>query len=160
MDKMQALQIVKYLSEAYPRDEWSQERYVLWADAISDLDFGAAQKAARDWVLSEKWPPTVAEIREAAGGSAKPAQITSLQLCPPWEPKPDPTPEQMQANRIEIEKLIEKHLADVRRKKSSKVWEGTVAADAPTPSQVAALEAERKRQLNALQKSMDEEESA
>lgn len=133
---------------------------MLWADAISDLDFVITQKVAKQWVLTEKWPPTVAEIREGAGTVATPTPSTALQLCPPWEPRPDPTPEQMAANRAEVEKLIEKHLADVRRKKSSRVWAGTVAPDAPSPSQVAALESERKRQLNALQKAMDGEETA
>jgi hypothetical protein len=160
MDQVQALQITKYLSEAYPRDEWSQERFVLWADAIADLDFRATQKAAREWVMAEKWPPTVAEIRELSKRLEPEYQPKALQLCPPWEPQPDLTPEQMAANKHRAEELVEEMLARARRTKASKVWSGVVEPDAPTDEQVAALEAERRRQLQALQKSMDEENTA
>lgn len=98
---MQALQITKYLSEAYPKDAWSEERFVLWADAIGDLNFLAVQSAARQWVLTEKWPPTVAEIRDLAHSFAADYQPRALQLCPPWESTDPPITEEQRAKNVE-----------------------------------------------------------
>ena len=88
MEPVQALQITKYLSEAYPRDEWSQERYVLWADAIGDLDFEATQEAAKRWVnhvnMSAKVKATWAyllagedDVRTASGSWAALKKLAS-----------------------------------------------------------------------------------
>lgn len=117
MEPMEALQITKYLSEAYPKDVWSEERFVLWADAIGDLDFASTQKAARQWVLTEKWPPTVAEIRDLALSFITDRLPRALQLCPPWESTDPPLTEEQRATNI---KRIHEMTAELAAKKSLK----------------------------------------
>lgn len=108
MNQAQALQVTKYLSEAYPRDEWSQERYMLWADAIADLDWGATYEAAKRWVKSEKWPPTVAELRERSEIAMDDIRRQSMHLLPPPESEPQLTPEQRAENIKRARELVEK----------------------------------------------------
>lgn len=116
---MEALQITKYLSEAYPKDAWSEERFVLWADAIGDLDFPSTQSAARQWVLTEKWPPTVAEIRDLTRSFASDYQPRALQLCPPWESTEPPITEEQRAENV---KKIQAMTAELAAKKSVEAY--------------------------------------
>lgn len=113
MEPAQALQVTQYLSEAYPRDEWSQERFVLWADAIGDLDHHATIEAAKRWVKGEKWPPTVAEIRELSEVVRDEQRRQAIRMLPPADPEPEITPEQRAANLERLRAMVQK-LADAK----------------------------------------------
>lgn len=66
MNRAQSLELVNALAQAYPRDAWSPERVELWASLVLDLDYERGKAAVLRWILAEKWPPTIAEIRELA----------------------------------------------------------------------------------------------
>jgi hypothetical protein len=59
----EAYEIVGVLAECYRRDPWTKERIKIWARMIADLDYRATKTAVLAWVRSERWPPTIAEIR-------------------------------------------------------------------------------------------------
>lgn len=55
------------LSEAYPREDWSEGRVKLWTGLLGELPRSSGEEAVLDWVRSSRWPPTFADIRERAG---------------------------------------------------------------------------------------------
>lgn len=60
-------QIAKALRHYYPRESLmpNQEAVALWYDELQDLDAKAVKAALRKWVATNKWSPSIAEIRES-----------------------------------------------------------------------------------------------
>lgn len=54
-----------------------KETVALWYEQLNDLTLEIAELALKKWVATNKWPPTIAEIRETA------AEITNGSL-PTW----------------------------------------------------------------------------
>lgn len=56
------------LKTAYMRDKFlaTKEAYDLWFGMLGDLPYEAASNAVKRWILTEKWTPTIADIRERA----------------------------------------------------------------------------------------------
>lgn len=96
---------MKYLSEAYPRDEWSPDRIQLWIQQVADLDFDSAKDAVVFWVSTEKWPPSVAEIRDRALVNWRQRYPRTPQLSAVPEPV-EITPEQREANLKVVREFI------------------------------------------------------
>jgi hypothetical protein len=42
----------------------NQEAMSLWYDALKDLPIDVLSAAVKKWAVTEKWPPTIAELRE------------------------------------------------------------------------------------------------
>jgi len=42
----------------------NQEAMELWYDALKDLPLDALSAAVKKWAVTEKWPPTIADLRE------------------------------------------------------------------------------------------------
>lgn len=80
---------------------------MLWADAIADLDHPATVEAAKRWVRGEKWPPTVAEIRELSEFVREEMRRAAIRMLPPAEPEPEITPEQRAANIKRVKAMVE-----------------------------------------------------
>lgn len=61
------------LSTYYPRQQVipNKQALELWFRRLSDLDYEDAQAALNEWVETEKWPPTIADIREKAGAGKR-----------------------------------------------------------------------------------------
>lgn len=49
----------------------------LWAEMLRDLDAQAATLAVKRLIASSKWPPSVAEVREAAVENVRPMRVTA-----------------------------------------------------------------------------------
>jgi hypothetical protein len=86
---------------------------LLWADAIGDLDHPATVEAAKRWVKGEKWPPTVAEIRELSDVVREEQRRRAIRMLPPADPEPEITPEQRAANLERLRAMV-KTLADAK----------------------------------------------
>lgn len=56
------------LSTAYPRDNFIPNEYTfnLWYSALHDIDYQRLNKAAQAYIMANKFPPTIAEIRQIA----------------------------------------------------------------------------------------------
>jgi hypothetical protein len=80
---------------------------MLWADAIADLDWDATYEAAKRWVKSEKWPPTVAELREGSRIAMDDIRRESMHLLPPPEFEPQLTPAQRAENIKRAREMVE-----------------------------------------------------
>ena len=63
MTHAEALTVCRMLAEVYRRDEWTPERYEVWAALLADLPLDAVVEAVRGWARAEKWPPSPAELR-------------------------------------------------------------------------------------------------
>lgn len=63
------------LKTAYMRDKFlaTKEAYDLWFGMLGDLPYEAASNAVKRWILTEKWTPTIADIRERATQVMMPA---------------------------------------------------------------------------------------
>lgn len=57
--------IVKILKAAYPRDNFIPNEYTfnLWYKALQDIQYPTLNKAATNYIMTNKFPPTIADIR-------------------------------------------------------------------------------------------------
>ena len=66
MDRQQFAQWALALITFYPKADLLQndKAISLWYEVLGDLDYEIATKALKRWVMTQKWPPTVADIRQ------------------------------------------------------------------------------------------------
>lgn len=67
--------IMTALSTAYPRDNFisNETAFNLWYSALHDLDYATLKKAAQSYIMLNKFPPTIADIRRIACDMVLPA---------------------------------------------------------------------------------------
>ena len=68
MSKKEFVEIVSMLRGAYSRNELlkSVAEADVWYECLRDLEFEWMKKAVIQWIQENKFPPTIAEIRELA----------------------------------------------------------------------------------------------
>ena len=66
--------IIRGLMAAYPRDNFIPNEYTfnLWYEALKDIDYPTLNKASTAYVMGNKFPPTIADIRQLAHDLATP----------------------------------------------------------------------------------------
>lgn len=67
MTPSQSARLVAAISAAFPGRTITKETVSVYASLMTDLDYDLAEQAVRDCLMTSKFPPTVAEIREAYG---------------------------------------------------------------------------------------------
>ena len=69
MTKQEFLVISATLQTYYPRFNLlpNQEAMSLWFDGLKDLRADVLSAALKKWAMTEKWPPSIAELREKCG---------------------------------------------------------------------------------------------
>ena len=67
--------IIRGLIAAYPRDNFIPNEFTfnLWFKALHDFDYVTLSKAAQAYMMTEKFPPTIADIRRLACDMVMPA---------------------------------------------------------------------------------------
>lgn len=57
--------VIKILKAAYPRDNFIPNEYTfnLWYKALQDIPYPTLNKAATNYIMTNKYPPTIADIR-------------------------------------------------------------------------------------------------
>ena len=70
MDKKQFAAFAMALRTYYPREQIlpNQQAMELWFREIQDIPFDVAEMALRKWVATNKWSPSIADIREMTAG--------------------------------------------------------------------------------------------
>lgn len=70
MDKKQFAAFAMALRTYYPREQIlpNQQAMELWFREIGDIPFDVAEMALRKWVATNKWSPSIADIREMTAG--------------------------------------------------------------------------------------------
>lgn len=65
MTKTEFMQIAAAIKTYYPRDNIlpSNEAMSLWYEALKDLPYPVLSSSLSKWVTTEKWPPSIAELR-------------------------------------------------------------------------------------------------
>ena len=65
MNKEEFGRIVMALRTYYPRETLlpNQQAAELWFDQLQDLDYAVTEAALKLWVATNKWSPSIAEIR-------------------------------------------------------------------------------------------------
>lgn len=60
--------IMRGLTSAYPRDNFIPNEYTfnLWYSALHDIDYPALNRAAQSYIMSNKFPPAISDIRQLA----------------------------------------------------------------------------------------------
>ena len=63
--------LAKALQTYYPKDNLlpSDEAKALWYEQLKDLDYNILSNCLVKWVATNKWSPTIADIRELATGA-------------------------------------------------------------------------------------------
>lgn len=67
--------IIRGLIAAYPRDNFVPNEFTfnLWYRALCDIDYVTLNRAAQAYMMTEKFPPTIADIRRLACDMVLPA---------------------------------------------------------------------------------------
>lgn len=66
MTQEQALMLIKILTSAYPRQELREDTIKTYVYYLQDLDYKVAQQVIDRHIRTQKWFPSISEIREAA----------------------------------------------------------------------------------------------
>ena len=69
--------LLKIISKAYPAFEVDRDRTALFVDMLSDIPLDALKASCRQHIATNKFPPTIAELREGA-------RIVSQPALPSW----------------------------------------------------------------------------
>lgn len=103
MTKAQVLELFKLIKSIYPNFEVSQEKIDNWAWAMSKMDFDRVMARAHEHVLSNKFPPTIAEVAAFA-----PEKNEHLEKIREWEKEAAEVPQETKDRfRREMEKLFQ-----------------------------------------------------
>lgn len=70
MDKKEFATFAMALRTYYPREQIlpNQQAMELWFREVQDIPFPVAEAALRKWVATNKWSPSIADIREMTAG--------------------------------------------------------------------------------------------
>ncbi len=70
MDKKQFAAFAMALKTYYPREQLlpNQQAMELWFRELCDIPFDVAEMALRKWVATNKWSPSIADLREMTSG--------------------------------------------------------------------------------------------
>lgn len=65
----------------YPKENMlpSNEAMELWYDALKDLDYKYAEQGLRKYVMSNKFPPSIADIRECSLDFERPQELNEME---------------------------------------------------------------------------------
>ena len=68
MTKQEFAKIAMALQTFYPRENMfkTDQETELWYDMLEDIPYDVAQIGIKKWVATNKWPPSIAEIRSMA----------------------------------------------------------------------------------------------
>lgn len=66
--RLKFAQLMEALRSAYPKYNFIDDQYskALWAKSLSDLPIEQLSLAVESFIMTSKWPPTIAELREMA----------------------------------------------------------------------------------------------
>lgn len=67
--------LLKGLIAAYPRENFMPNEYTmtLWYNALGDIEYPLLNRAIQSYILSNRFPPTIADIRQMAYNLSAPA---------------------------------------------------------------------------------------
>lgn len=65
----------------YPKDNMlpTKESMALWYDALKDLDYRSANLGLKKYVMSNKFPPAISDIRECALDFERPKELSEME---------------------------------------------------------------------------------
>lgn len=73
MDRKEFATLAAAIRTFYPKENIlpNQQAMELWYRELQDIPYSVAETALRKWVATNKWSPSIAEIREAVTGISK-----------------------------------------------------------------------------------------
>ena len=74
MNKEEFMRFAMILKTTYPKDNLlpSKEAMSIWYKMLMDIPYMIAEKALEKWIGINRWPPTIADIREYSAQISKP----------------------------------------------------------------------------------------
>lgn len=78
MDKQEFATLAMALRTYYPKESIlpNKEAMQLWYRELQDIPYHVAEMALRKWVATNKWSPSIAEIREMTAGIVNGEELT------------------------------------------------------------------------------------
>ncbi len=64
MNKHQTSRLLAIIAAAYPRFEVDDTTLNVWSTMLSDIGYSVCEKAAAKYIMTQTWPPSIAEIRK------------------------------------------------------------------------------------------------
>lgn len=74
MSKEEFMRFAMILKTTYPKDNLlpTKEAMSIWYQMLMDIPYMIAEKALQKWISINRWPPTIADIREYSSNISKP----------------------------------------------------------------------------------------
>ena len=102
MNRMQVVELFKFLKSIYPSFDVNTEKIDAWVAAMTDMDYERVMARVKEYVKENKFPPTVAEIAAYA-----PEPNTTLQQMEQWRREAEKVPEHVKLQfKQKMEQLI------------------------------------------------------
>lgn len=79
MTKIETAKLLAVLAAAFPRFEVDDLKVQVWHEMLGDLDYSLASLAIKKLILESTFPPSIAEVRNAAVEIQTPEQTTGAQ---------------------------------------------------------------------------------
>jgi hypothetical protein len=82
MDKPEIIKIIRTLSANYrnwPEEDKTEDIVLLWTSMLEDIPGDVGQAAAKIHMSRSPYPPTIADIREAAARIMNPVQMDAME---------------------------------------------------------------------------------
>ncbi len=80
MTKAEVAKLLAVIAEAYSQKfDVTDSKVETWHTLLADLEWETAKEATKRHILISQWPPTIAEIREAAVAMSTPPRLSALE---------------------------------------------------------------------------------
>lgn len=78
MNKAEVKELLKEIVVAYPNFEVPEPRFMLWCELMADISFKTARERLREHIKTNRFPPTIADIRQKGKPFVREAETCSV----------------------------------------------------------------------------------
>ena len=103
MNREQVIELFKFIKSVYPTFEVSSKKVDVWTKVMRDMDYYRVMKRAEEYVVENKFPPTIADIAAYA-----PPKNETLKQMKQWRKEAEQVPTEVKLRfREKMKQLIE-----------------------------------------------------
>jgi len=103
LNREQVIELFKFIKSVYPTFEVSSKKVDVWTKVMRDMDYYRVMKRAEEYVVENKFPPTIADIAAYA-----PPKNETLKQMKQWRKEAEQVPTEVKLRfREKMKQLIE-----------------------------------------------------
>lgn len=103
MNREQVIELFKFVKSVYPTFEVSSKKVDVWTKVMRDMDYYRVMERAEEYVVENKFPPTIADIAAYA-----PPENETLKQMKEWRREAEQVPDEVKQRFYQkMKKLIQ-----------------------------------------------------